>query len=305
MNTEKEIKIFFISSFDDNYKEVLNSVERAIGFIEADKSNDQRLILIKVGDFDVSTASTQTLQHVQSSDIIISNLSSVSPASMYDIGISHALEKPTIILVNNEFQIPVDLSRFKYITYDRDTLKSNAIVKKISNAIQESIAHPENWIHSDDLKQDIESTKKVFVSYSHKDTSYLDRLKVHLKPLERKGAIQLWSDTLIQSGDKWEKEIERALENTAIAILLISADFLASDFIINNELQPLLKNAEDKGTIIIPVVLKPCRFLREPSISQFQSINDPSLPLCKLNEFEKEEIYEGLSQRIEIALESE
>ena len=79
-------------------------------------------------------------------------------------------------------------------------------------------------------------------------------------------------------------------------------DFIASDFIVNNEIQPLLKNAEDKGTIILPVIVKPCRFLREPSISQFQSINNPAEPLCKLNEYEQEDIYELISQRIELAL---
>ena len=54
------------------------------------------------------------------------------------------------------------------------------------------------------------------------------------------------------SGEKWKQKIEKALNDASIAILLISADFIASDFIINNELQPLLKNAEEKGTVILP-----------------------------------------------------
>ena len=160
-------------------------------------------------------------------------------------------------------------------------------------------------VPNDKSKEKSEKIKTVFVSYSHRDTIYLDRLKVHLRPLERKGSVQLWSDTLIQSGDKWKQEIEKALGKAAIAVLLISADFLASDFIINNELQPLLKKAEDKGTIIIPVVLKPCRFLREQTISQFQAINDPLTPLCNMTEYEREDIYERLAQRIELALEAE
>ncbi len=53
--------------------------------------------------------------------------------------------------------------------------------------------------------------------------------------------------TKIKAGDKWKEKIERALEKSAIAILLISADFLASDFIVDNELPPLLKSAEGKG----------------------------------------------------------
>lgn len=147
--------------------------------------------------------------------------------------------------------------------------------------------------------------KTIFVSYSHKDTIYLERIKIHLKPLERKGTIQLWSDTLILSGEKWKEKIIAALDKAAIALLLVSADFMASEFIINNELQPLLKSAENKGTIIIPVVVKPCRFLREPTISQFQAANDPINPLCKLSEYEQEDVYEKVAHRIELAIGSD
>jgi len=70
-------------------------------------------------------------------------------------------------------------------------------------------------------------------------------------------------------------------------------------------LQPLLKDAEEKGTLIIPLVLKPCRFAREPSISQFQSANDPVTPLCNMTEYEQELIYEKIASRIELVIESE
>ncbi len=119
------------------------------------------------------------------------------------------------------------------------------------------------------------------------------------------GHVKLWSDTIILSGEKRKEKIEEELNNAAIAVLLISADFMASDFIISDELQPLLKLAESKGTIIIPIIIKPCRFLREPTLSQFQSVNNPLNPLCKISEFEQEEIYEKVAQRIELAIKSE
>ena len=84
----------------------------------------------------------------------------------------------------------------------------------------------------------------IFISYSHEDSKYLHRLKVHIKPLERQGLVELWDDTKIKAGDKWEKSIFNALNRSAIAILIISADFLASDFIIENELPPLLEKAK-------------------------------------------------------------
>ncbi|MCK5873826.1 MAG: TIR domain-containing protein [Alcanivoracaceae bacterium] len=144
--------------------------------------------------------------------------------------------------------------------------------------------------------------KKVFISYSHKDKSYLDRLSVHLKPLEKKGLIESWSDTRISAGELWRKEIEKALKQSQVAILLVSADFLASDFIVENELPPLLEAASTDGATIIPVILKPCRFSRESSIAKFQAINSPEEPLSGSDEHESELIYDAIAQRVEALL---
>jgi hypothetical protein len=74
---------------------------------------------------------------------------------------------------------------------------------------------------------------------------------------------------------------------------------LASDFIIDNELPPLLKAAEEKGTTILPLVLKPCRFIRDKKLSAFQAINDPRRPLIMLSDAEREEIFAQITERIE------
>jgi hypothetical protein len=66
----------------------------------------------------------------------------------------------------------------------------------------------------------------IFVSYSHKDRKYLERLQVHLTDLARQGIINLWSDTKITPGANWREEIRRAIEAAAVAVLLVSADFL-------------------------------------------------------------------------------
>jgi hypothetical protein len=139
----------------------------------------------------------------------------------------------------------------------------------------------------------------VFISYSHVDREYLDRLRIHLKPLERLGMIELWDDTRIKSGEKWRDAITSALSRAAVAILLISADFLASDFIVDNELPPLLKAAEERGTVVLPLVLTPCRFVRDPNLAAFQAINDPRQPLIALPGAEREAIYARLAERVE------
>jgi Domain of unknown function (DUF4268)/TIR domain len=144
----------------------------------------------------------------------------------------------------------------------------------------------------------------VFVSYSHADARWLDRLRVHLKPLVRDGAIALWEDTQIMPGTPWREEIRRALDRARVAVLFITADFLASDFISSNELPPLLKAAEEKGTLILPVILKPSRFEKTEGLANFQAVNSPSKPLSSLPPDRREELWVRLSGIIEDALTS-
>jgi hypothetical protein len=141
----------------------------------------------------------------------------------------------------------------------------------------------------------------VFVSYSHKDRKYLERLQVHLKDLERKGMIDLWSDTKITPGANWREEVRSAIEAAAVAVLLVSADFLASQFIAENELPPLLKSAKTRGTVILPIILSPCGFDFSP-LSQFQAANDPSKPLTIMNSHQKEELWDKVAKIIREAI---
>ena len=126
-----------------------------------------------------------------------------------------------------------------------------------------------------------ETRRHVFVSYSHQDSEYLDRLQVHLSPFERDG-IDTWADTKIKAGQDWQHEIDAALNQAIAVILLISADFLASEFITNKELPPLLLKAQTEGVTIIPVILKPCAWKENPDLARLQSINDPKEPVDTL-----------------------
>jgi len=145
------------------------------------------------------------------------------------------------------------------------------------------------------------SNTTVFVGYSHKDRRYLERLQVHLTDLERQGMVDLWSDTKIVPGTKWREEIKRAIESATIGVLLISADFLASKFVAEDEVPPLLMAAKTKGTVILPVILSPCGFEFSP-LSHFQAINDPSKPLSRMSSHKKEELWSKVAKSIREAI---
>jgi hypothetical protein len=142
----------------------------------------------------------------------------------------------------------------------------------------------------------------VFISYSHADAEWLERLQKHLKPLQREG-IEVWDDTRLKAGMPWREEIRKALAGTKVAILLVSADFLASDFIVTDELPPLLKAAADEGATILPVILSPCRFARMESLSRFQSVNDPEKPLAQLRHANREKVLDKVACAVEDAFE--
>lgn len=144
------------------------------------------------------------------------------------------------------------------------------------------------------LKSEPSSVEKpinVFISYCHRDFEYLERLKVHFKSVNKKIVFDLWDDTRIDAGDVWKEEIRLALQECSVAVLLISADSLTSDFIMNTELPAILQKAHGSGTRIIPVILKPCAFETHIELSAFQAINAPSSPLIGMNELNREKIY--------------
>jgi hypothetical protein len=139
----------------------------------------------------------------------------------------------------------------------------------------------------------------VFISYSHQDGEWLARLRIHLRPLEREDKVEIWDDTKIAPGTKWNEEIKKALSHTKVAVLLVSADFLASDFIAADELPPLLLAAEEDGARILPLILSPSRFRKTKSLAQFQAVNDPEKPLISLSRADQETVLVKLSEDIE------
>ncbi|MBI5934016.1 MAG: toll/interleukin-1 receptor domain-containing protein [Chloroflexi bacterium] len=111
----------------------------------------------------------------------------------------------------------------------------------------------------------------VFISYSHKDEEWKDRVVTHLRVLEMEGMLDVWDDRRIEGGDDWKPEIEKAINNASIAILMISANFLTSKFILGEEAPKLLKRRAKEGLRVIPLIVKPCAWQQVKWLSPIQA----------------------------------
>ena len=117
----------------------------------------------------------------------------------------------------------------------------------------------------------------------------------------RKGSVSIRDDTKIKTGSKWREEIEKALTSAKAAVLLVSPDFLSSEFIAENELPQLLHAANRKDLTILWVYLKPC-FYEEYNIKDYQAAHDISRPLADLKGTARDTALLEICQKIKAAV---
>ena len=121
---------------------------------------------------------------------------------------------------------------------------------------------------------------EVFISYSHKDEKLLERLEVHLNVLKRQNIITLWHGRKIFPGDKWEEEIDKHLNTAQIILLLVSADFIASDYCYGVEFKRAMERNKLEAARVIPVILSPCNW-RDTPLVKLNALPKGAKPVVK------------------------
>lgn len=137
----------------------------------------------------------------------------------------------------------------------------------------------------------------VFVSYSHRDRKFKDEFRRWLVTLERTGRVHFWDDDEIEAGAFWAGEIFHVMAKAQAAVLLVTQDFIASDFIHLKELPTLLARHRQKELKILWVPIGPSD-VEETEIQKLQAIWNPADPLSMKSKPKREAAFKTIKQRL-------
>lgn len=140
---------------------------------------------------------------------------------------------------------------------------------------------------------------KVFFSYSHRDEEFKDELVNHLSILQRQGVIDGWHDRLISPGSEWDREIDDYLNSADIILLLISADFLASNYCWGVEVKRALERHEAGEACVIPIVVRAVNWKNTP-LAKLQALPKNAKPIRSWED--RDEAFTNVSEGIELAV---
>jgi tetratricopeptide (TPR) repeat protein len=138
----------------------------------------------------------------------------------------------------------------------------------------------------------------IFISYSHQDEAWKDQLMLQLRVLAQEGVYEVWDDRQIAVGDEWRSEIAAAIERARVTVLVVSADFLTSRFIRDEEVPLLLRRRARAGLRIIPLIVRPCPWRGVSWLEKIQCRPTGGRPLAEGNPIQIEKDLCALAEEI-------
>jgi len=136
----------------------------------------------------------------------------------------------------------------------------------------------------------------IFISYAHADHKAITGIRRQLAIIQRKYNCRVWYDREIKAGEFWPEEIDSHLQQASIAILLISADFYASEYIQDNEFPKLMFRLSQGQVILLALLLGEVATLSD--LDNIQFVNPVHRPLNTLEDHEQEHYFCELAKRV-------
>ncbi|MGG6267611.1 TIR domain-containing protein [Leptolyngbya sp. AN03gr2] len=144
-----------------------------------------------------------------------------------------------------------------------------------------------------------EAAIRVFFSYSHQDEEFKDELVKHLSILQRQGVISGWHDRMLAPGYEWNREIDEQLKKADIVLLMVSSDFLASDYCWDVEMQKALKRHEEGEACVIPILLRQVDWENAP-FAKLQALPKNAKPIKSWSD--QDEAFKDVAKGIRMAV---
>jgi len=145
----------------------------------------------------------------------------------------------------------------------------------------------------------------VFISYSHKDEVWKDRLVTQLGVLQQEGLLDMWDDRRIGAGEDWYQKIQEAIAKARVAVLLVSADFLTSKFILGEEVPRLLELQDKENIRIFPIIIRPCAWKRVKWLAQMNLRPRDGKPISSGDKHQIETDLADIAEEVATIIESE
>lgn len=142
------------------------------------------------------------------------------------------------------------------------------------------------------------SKPTVFLSYSHEDERWKDQLRVQLEVLEQQGLLEVWDDRQIDAGETWYDKIRAAMDGAEVAVCLISAEYLASDFCTKEEIPYLLKRRTEQGMRLLPVLVRPCPWKLVSWLKAIQMLPRDGQTIADLRGAKRDRVFSEIAESI-------
>lgn len=207
------------------------------------------------------------------------------------------IEEALKLLASQNSDAVILLARFRnlskkshlgLIDYSEESRQLSQIVNS-ALFILEQLSENETFLKQElNAPEPVRNTRqlKVFLSYSHKDEDIKESLDAHLTTLKRCGFIDTWDDRKIQGGEEWDSLIKKQVLEADIILLLISANFIASEYIWKKELSLAIERHEKKEAVVVPIFIKPCDWTGL-AFSKIQGIPRNGMPVTKYPDYDE------------------
>ena len=135
-------------------------------------------------------------------------------------------------------------------------------------------------------RQPFSSGVEIFFSYAHGDEALRDRLAKHLSLLQRQGYVTLWHDRDINAGTNWSNSIDQHLQTAEVILLLVSANFIASNYCYSIEMQRAMDRQDREEALVIPIILRPVDWKSAP-FGKLQALPKDAKPIVTWSDIDQ------------------